>query len=78
MQFLKRKFDLITEEDGQVFLAVDEHVEHFISDIFDFIAVGLVVQPNENLFLTQQIAWFFFKLKIWICAIKMKMSKGMA
>jgi len=50
-----------------VFLAVDEHVEHFIGDVFDFIAVGLMVQPNENLFLTQQIAWFLnFNLNMQI------------
>ena len=46
----------ITEKDGQIFAGLDEHVEHFIGDIFDFISINLMVQPVEDLFFAVQVA----------------------
>ena len=46
----------ITEKDGQIFAGLDEHVEHFIGHIFDFISIDLMVQPVEDLFFAVQVA----------------------
>jgi len=45
----------LTEQDGQMFLLLDEHVEHFIGDIFDLVALDLTRQPLEHFLLLGQI-----------------------
>ena len=37
--------------------AFDEHVEHFVSDVLDFIAFDLVDEPVEHLFLNGQVTY---------------------
>jgi hypothetical protein len=44
-----------TKENGQVFLPLDEHVEHFIGDVFDFFMFNLMTEPLENRFLFSQV-----------------------
>ena len=39
-----------------MFLPLNEHVEHFISDVFDFFMFNLMTEPLENRFLFSQVA----------------------
>ena len=44
-----------TEEDGQVCALPDECVEHFVGDVFDFVALDVVDEPFQNFLLDGQI-----------------------
>ena len=56
LRFLVKQISKLTEQNGQIGQTANEHVHHFVIDIFNLLAADLMREPFKNVIFVLQVA----------------------